>query len=186
MEDANIVQLYWDRNEQAITESSSKSGASCQSIARNILEDRSDAEECVNDTWLRAWDAMPPHRPSMLSVFLGKITRNLSFDRYRMLHRDKRGGHSIDLVLDELAEIVSGTDDPERSWEAKELHREIDRFLATLEPDKRHMFVRRYWYADSIPDIARRFQTRKNNVSVTLMRIRKSLREHLTERGYDL
>ena len=186
MEDATIVQLYWDRNEQAITESSAKYGGYCKSIACNILADPSDAEECVNDTWLNAWGAMPPHRPSLLSVFLGKITRNLSFDRYRQLHRDKRGGHSIDLVLDELAEIVSGNDDPERSWEAKELYREIDRVLAALPAEKRHMFVRRYWYADPIASIARRFQTSENNVSANLSRIRKKLKAELEERGYDL
>ena len=186
MEDANIVQLYWDRNEQAITESSSKYGAYCQSIARNILADRDDAEECVNDTWLHAWDAMPPHRPNLLSAFLGKITRNLSFDRYRTLHRDKRGGHGVDLVLDELGEIVSGSEDPARSWEAKELRREIDRFLASLSPEKRHMFVRRYWYADPVSSIARRFRISENNVSAILSRIRKKLRADLEERGYDL
>ena len=145
-----------------------------------------DAEECVNDTWLHAWNAIPPHKPSVLSVFFGKITRNLAFDLYKSLHREKRGGHTIDLVLDELAECVSGNDDPERNWQKEALKEEIDHFLSDLPKEKRYMFVLRYWYADSIPAIAERFQTSENNVSVTLNRIRKKLRTYLTERGYGL
>ena len=119
MDDRLIVQLYWDRNESAISESSKKYGAYCASIARNILQNASDAEECVNDTWLHAWNSMPPQKPSVLSAFLGRITRNLSFDLFRRLHREKRGGGNIDIVLDELAECVSGNDDTDRLWEEK-------------------------------------------------------------------
>ena len=114
MEDERIVLLYWDRDEAAISESSMKYGAYCTSIAQNILKNPADAEECVNDTWLHAWNAMPPHRPSLLSTFLGKITRNLSFDLYRKMHRGKRGGSQVDAVLDELEECVSGKDNIER------------------------------------------------------------------------
>jgi RNA polymerase sigma-70 factor (ECF subfamily) len=137
LDDEMIVRLYWNRNENAISESSRKYGAYCTAIAQNILQNRSDAEECVNDTWLRAWNAMPPHMPSVLSVFLGKITRNLSFDRFRKLHREKRGGGSFDVVLDELAECVSGSDDTERRWEETELKEEIDRFLSRLPKEQR-------------------------------------------------
>ena len=186
MDDERIVALYWERNEQAITASSEKYGAYCQRIARNILASREDAEECVNDTWLHAWQAMPPGRPSVLSSFLGKITRNLSFDRYRRLHRGKRGGGQIDLVLDELAEIVSGRDDPEAQWQAKELQAEIARFLSSLPREKRCLFLLRYWYAESVADLAKRFAMSENNVSVSLNRIRKKLRAHLVERGYEL
>lgn len=186
MNDDKIIELYWIRNEQAIYESSKKYGAYCNTIARNILMNWADAEECVNDTWLHAWNAIPPHKPSVLSVFFGKITRNLAFDLYKSLHREKRGGHTIDLVLDELAECVSGNDNPERNWQKEALKEEIDHFLSGLPKEKRYMFVLRYWYADSIPAIAERFQTSENNVSVTLNRIRKKLRTHLTERGYDL
>ena len=186
MEDSKIVQLYWDRNESAISESSKKYGAYCTSIAHNILLNMADTEECVNDTWLRAWNAMPPHKPSILSAFFGKITRNLSFDRYKMLHRDKRGGHNIDLALDELGEMVSGQDDTEKHYEAKELAKEIDAFLSGLEKEKRVMFIRRYWYVDSIADIARRLGMSENNVSVSLNRIRSRLKTHLFERGYDI
>ena len=186
MDDDKIIELYWFRNEQAISESSKKYGAYCNTIARNILMNWADAEECVNDTWLHAWNAIPPHKPSVLSVFFGKITRNLAFDLYKSLHREKRGGHTIDLVLDELAECVSGNDDPERNWQKEALKEEIDHFLSDLPKEKRYMFVLRYWYADSIPAIAERFQTSENNVSVTLNRIRKKLRTYLTERGYGL
>ena len=111
MDDNDIIQLYWDRNEQAIRITSDKYGHYCKAIARNILNNEEDAEECVNDTWLHAWNAMPPHRPSLLSTFLGKITRNLSFDLYRKMHRKKRGESQMDAVLDELEECVSGKDD---------------------------------------------------------------------------
>ena len=186
MDDEMIVRLYWNRNENAISESSRKYGAYCTAIAQNILQNRSDAEECVNDTWLRAWNAMPPHMPSVLSVYLGKITRNLSFDRFRKIHREKRGGGSLDVVLDELAECVSGSDDTERRWEEKELKEEIDRFLSRLPKEQRYMFILRYWYADSVSDIAERFRTSANNVSVTLSRIRQKLKRDLIERGFDV
>ena len=186
MDDRLIVQLYWDRNESAISESSKKYGAYCASIARNILQNASDAEECVNDTWLHAWNSMPPQKPSVLSAFLGRITRNLSFDLFRRLHREKRGGGNIDIVLDELAECVSGNDDTDRLWEEKELRSEIDRFLSLLPEDKRYMFILRYWYSDSVSDIAKRFQTSANNVSVTLSRVRQKLKTQLIERGFDV
>ena len=186
MDDERIVQLYWDRNESAIAESSKKYGAYCTSIAHNILSNLADAEECVNDTWFHAWNAMPPHKPSILSTFLGKITRNLSFDRYKKLHREKRGGTNIDAALDELAECVSGVDDTERRWEEKELEEEINRFLFSLQEDKRYMFILRYWYVDSIAEIAKRIGISENNVSVTLSRIRSKLKARLIERGFDI
>lgn len=186
MDDESIVQLYWDRNESAISESSKKYGAYCTSIAHNILYNMADAEECVNDTWLHAWNAMPPHKPSILATFLGKITRNLSFDLYKRLHREKRGGNNIDAVLDELAECVSGVDDTERRWEEKELKEEINRFLFSLSKDKRYIFILRYWYVDSIAEIAKRMDMSENNVSVTLSRIRSKLKAHLIERGFNV
>ena len=141
MDDEMIVRLYWDRNEQAIRESSDKYGRYCSHIAHNILFDKADEEECVNDTWLHAWNAMPPNRPGVLSVFLGKITRNLCFDRYKKKHSLKRGGHETDLVLDELEDIVSGKDDPEEGLRKKELTADIDRFLDALPEDKRYIFI---------------------------------------------
>ena len=186
MDDKKLVQLYWDRNEAAISESAAKYGAYCTSIAYNILHNRTDTEECVNDTWLRAWNAIPPHMPAVLSTFLGKITRNLAFDRYKRLHREKRGGHTIDQALEELSDCVSDRDDAEGQWEAKELMHEINEFLLSLPEEKRYMFVLRYWYVDSISDIAARLNRSENQISVTLSRIRTKLKAYLTERGYDL
>lgn len=186
MDDERIVQLYWDRNEQAIGESSAKYGSYCRNIAQNILQNAEDAEECVNDTWMNAWNAMPPHKPSVLSAFLGKLTRNLSFDRYRKLHREKRGGHTIDLVLDELDELVSGQDDPERKWQEKELKESIVQFLQDQSEEKRNLFILRYWYAFDISEISGRTGLSCNRISVNLSRTRRKLKIFLSERGYEI
>lgn len=186
MDDRKIVQLYWDRNEQAIPATSLKYGNYCTSIARNILSNREDTEECVNDTYLHAWNSIPPHRPSVLSTFLGKITRNLSLNRYKQIHADKRGGGDLPQVLDELAECVSGTDDVEHEIDRRELIKEIDAFLSMLSEVKRSIFICRYWYIDSISDIASRFEITENNVSVTLNRLRTNLRKYLIERGFEV
>ena len=186
MEDEKILQLYLDRNELAIHESAEKYGAYCRSIAMNILGDPDDAEECVNDTWFKAWNAIPPARPADLRTYLGKIFRNLAFDRYRTEHRDKRGSGEEALLLDELEEIVSGHEDASSSLIARELLSEIRQFLALQTKEKRVMFVRRYWYADSVSAIADRLGTSENRVSVTLNRLRKKLKDHLNQRGYDL
>ena len=184
MEDERIVSLFWDRDEQAITESSKKYGSYCRSIAHNILADPADEEECINDTWLHVWNAIPPQKPSVLSVFLGKITRNLSFDVYKKRHREKRGRGEIPLVLDELAECVSGNDDPEGAVIEAELKEQINSFLADLPEESRHMFVLRYWYSDSIKNIAGRFNKSENSITVTLSRIRVKLKKYLAVRGY--
>ena len=152
----------------------SKYGNYCQHIAHNILFNKSDEEECVNDTWLHAWNSIPPNEPTILSVFLGKITRNLCLDVYKKKHSQKRGGHNIDLVLDELEEIVGGSDSPEETINRKEMIEEINRYLHTLPEEKRYMFIARYWYTDSVADIASRFGCSEGNVSVTLNRIRKN------------
>ena len=186
MDDDKIITLYWNRSEQAIRESSVKYGAFCHAIAQNILVSGSDAEECVNDTWLRAWNAMPPQKPSYLRAFFGRITRNLSFDRWKALHTQKRGGGQIELVLDELAECVSGRSDPAGQVEARELAETVDRFLRSLPKPKRDLFLLRYWYADSIASIAQQTGKSENLVSVTLHRIRADLKAYLTERGYEI
>lgn len=186
MDDAKIVQLYWDRNEEAIPVTANKYGNYCTSIARNILGNYEDAEECVNDTYLNAWNSMPPHRPGVLSAFLGKIVRNLSLNRYKHNSADKRGGSQTGVVLDEIGEFVSGADDVEQEIDRRELIRAIDTFLSTLTPKKRGIFVRRYWYFDNISDIASRFGMTENNVSVTINRLRLKLRRYLLERGFEL
>ena len=186
MDDAQIVQLYWDRNEQALTVTADKYGRYCAAIAQNILGNHEDAEECVNDTYMRAWNAMPPHRPGILSAFLGKITRNLSLNRYKYTTAGKRGGSRAPAVFDEIAELVSETNSVEQEIDRRELVKAIDTFLEGLSREKRGIFVCRYWYFDSIPAIASRFGMTENHVSVTLNRIRSKLRKYLTEKGFEL
>ena len=186
MDDAKIVQLYWDRDEQAIPVTASKYGNYCSSIAMNILGSREDAEECVNDTYMRAWTSIPPHRPGVLSAFLGKIVRNLAIKRYKHNTATKRGGGQAPVVLDEIAEFVSDTGSVEQVIDRKELATAIDRFLDGLPASKRNIFVCRYWYFDSIADIANRFGMTENNVYVTLNRLRLKLRTYLLERGFEL
>lgn len=186
LEDSEIVQLYWDRNEQAIPATSEKYGNYCASIAKNILGSENDAEECVNDTYWNAWNSMPPHRPSVLSTFLGKITRNLSLNRYRHNTAGRRGGGEVTVVLDELLGLVSDTDSVEQEIDRRELVNAIDTFLGTLPSEKRGIFLRRYWYFDSVSEIASRFGMTENNVSVTLNRICLKLHNYLSERGFEL
>lgn len=186
MEDDQIVKLYWNRNEQALAESSHKYGAYCHSIAFNILYNLTDAEECVNDTWLNAWNTIPPNKPSSLASFFGRITRNIAFNRYKMQHRLKRGGTNMTLVLDELSECVSGSDDVEHIWQESELKEKINSFLSRLSKKKRYIFILRYWYASGIGEIAERFDITENNVSVILSRTRKELKEYLSDEGYYL
>ena len=186
MEDENIIRLYWDRDETAIEETSRKYGRYCFSIANNILCSREDSEECVNDTYVKVWDSIPPKRPSIFSAFIGKITRNISLNRYKLNNAEKRGGNEMPLVLDEVREIVSGHPDPEEQAIRDELIAAVNDYLATLSVEKRVMFVRRYWYADDVKSIAERMGTSENNISVSVRRIRNSLRGYLIERGFEL
>ena len=186
MDDAEIVRLYWDRNEQALAATADKYGRYCASIAENILGSKEDAEECVNDTYMNAWRAMPPYKPRVLSAFLGKITRNLSLNRYKYMTAGKRCGGSSTAILDEIGELVSDTGSVERVIDRRELVKAIDAFLGELSADKRSIFVCRYWYFDSISSIASRFGMTENHVSVALGRIRLKLHKYLTERGFEL
>ncbi len=186
MDDNSIIQLYWDRNDQAIKATSEKYGSYCKTIAKNILNSQEDAEECVNDTYLSAWNSMPTHWPEQLATFLGKITRNLSFNKYKHNHAKKRGGGEIMLVLDELADCVSGADNVEQIIDRQELIKTINSFVKSLSMDKRNIFVRRYWYADSVSDIAKDYGKLQGSISKTLERTRKQLKLYLTERGFEL
>lgn len=186
MDDREIVQLYWDRNEQAIPATNAKYGGYCASIARNILGSKEDAEECVNDTYLNAWNSMPPHRPRVLSTFLGRITRNLALNRYKHRAADKRGGGQLLLILDELSDCLSDKHDVEQEIDRRELVGAINDFLAGLSADKRNIFICRYWYFDSVSDIGARLGMTENHVSVTLNCLRSKLRRHLLERGFDV
>lgn len=186
MDDHDIIRLYWDRNGQAISATSEKYGRYCKAIARNILNNEEDAEECVNDTYLNAWNSMPTHWPEQLAAFLGKITRNLSFNRYKRSHAEKRGGGEITLVLDELADCVSDADNVEQIIDRQELAKAVSSFVKSLSIKKRNVFVRRYWYADSVSDIAKDYGMLPGAVSKTLERTRKQLKAYLTERGFEL
>ncbi len=186
MDDHSIVQLYWDRNDQAISKTSEKYGHYCKAIAKNILNNDEDAEECVNDTWLNAWNSMPTHWPEQLAAFLGKITRNLSFNKYKHNRAEKRGGGEIALVLGELTDCVSGTDNIEQMIDRQELVKAINTFVRSLSLEKRNIFVRRYWYADPVSKIAADYGMLQGSVSKTLERTRKKLKLYLAERGFEL
>ncbi|MBQ9131469.1 MAG: RNA polymerase sigma factor [Clostridia bacterium] len=179
MEDFQIVNLYWARNEAAISESDRKYGRMLQSLSLSILSSRQDAEECVNDTYLAAWKSMPTQRPSYLGAFLSKITRNLSIDRYRASRREKRGG--VELVLEELSECVSSADSVEQDYENGRLTAALNGFLYKLEPEKRVMFIRRYFYSQPIAQIAAELGVGESKVKITLYRIREKLRQSLEE-----
>ena len=175
MEDRRIVDLYWQRDETAIAETENKYGRFCFSIANNILRNREDAKECVNDTWLGAWYAMPPHRPEILSTFLGKITRRLSLRKWRARTAEKRGGGSMELSIEELEECIPSRQRIDEGLETAELAEIISTFLEALPPEERRVFMRRYWYFDSIRDISRRFGFGESKVKMMLKRTRDKL-----------
>ena len=181
MEDHKIIELYWARSQQAIQESEDKYGPYCRSIARGILDREEDAEECVNDTWFRAWNAMPPQRPFVLRAFLGKIARNLSLKIYEKNHARKRGGGQVCLALEELEDCLS--DGPELRLEAAELSRFLDRFVRALPQKDGMIFIRRYWYLDSVADIAHRYHLAAGTVKSSLYRSRNKLRARLEQEG---
>ena len=183
MDDNQIVELYWQRNECAISETAAKHGAYCMKISQNILADRADSEENVNDAYLHAWNAMPPQRPSILSSFLGRITRNLSFDRCRRQNAEKHGGGALPLALDELSECVPAPGRVEHTLEERELAEAIDRFLRTLPERECSMILRRYWYVDSVQSIAARYAIKENTAKSILFRTREKLRRYLAGEG---
>jgi len=182
VDDGRIVELYWQRSEQAITETASKYGGYCRSIAGGILHSEADAEECINDVWAGAWNAMPPHRPDDLKAFLGKITRNLALKRFRAMTAEKRGGGETALALEELESVASagGLDE---QIEARELARMLDAFLAGLPARERRVFLCRYWYFDSVRDIARRFGYKESRVKMLCKRTRDKLLLYLQKEG---
>ena len=181
MEDAAIVDLYWARSEQAIAETDKKYGAYCQHIAYAVCSDRLDAEECVNDTWLRAWGAMPDKRPTVLATFLGKITRNLAINRFQRKTRKKRGGGETELALEELEDCIPATLDVERRYELQEFRQAIGRFVSGLSETEQKVFVARYWYLCPVEEIARRLQISSSKTKSMLFRLRNRLRLYLKE-----
>lgn len=186
MEDKQIVDLYWARSENAIAETSQKYGRYCYYIAHNILRNHEDSEECVNDTYLNAWKAMPDQRPSRLSTFLGKITRNLSLNRWELYNAEKRGSGQIPLALDELTECIPSSDHVDQIVDDLALAEIFNRFLAALPKEKRMIFMRRYWYLSSIAEIAAEYSISESKVKMSLLRSRNTLKQILEEEGIDL
>ena len=186
MEDQEIIALYFARNEEAIPATERRYGAYCGAIAQSILGDRQDEEECVADTWLRAWNAIPPQRPHSLRVFLGRITRNLALNRLRDRWAGKRGGGQGELALEELSQCVSGGETPEAALDRQAFRTALDSFLDQLPGRQRDIFLRRYWYLDSIAQIARRYSMGEGQTATLLYRLRNRLREHLIREGISL
>ena len=179
MEDSGIVALYLARDERAVAETAEKYGGRCYAVSYQILRSREDAEECVNDTYVKTWNAIPPQRPHCLGAFVQKIARNLALTAYQAARAQKRGGGQPPAPLQELADCVTGN--PEAAVEQAELSRILDQFLRTLPDRDQYIFMRRYWFFDSCAEIARISGLSEKNVSVRLTRLRKKLRIFLEE-----
>ncbi len=184
--DTAILDLYWSRDEDAIRRTAERYGHYCMTVALGVTGNRQDAEECVNDTWLRAWNSIPPARPDDLCAYLARITRNLALDRLSYDRASKRGGFDEPTALDELADILSDPETPSDALAMQELSADIDRFLRTLPTRECDLFVLRYFWSEPVADVAKRYGITKNHVSVILRRTRRKLKKYLTERGYDL
>ena len=186
MDDSKIIELYMDQSEQAISETARKYGRYCHYIAYNILHNDEDSEECVNDTYLRTWNSIPPKRPNKLQTFLGKITRNLSLNKYEKQSAEKRGSGQIPLILDELTECIPADRNSETLVEDMVIKETLDRFLENLSADARKIFVRRYWYMSSVKEIAEEYGLSESKVTVTLFRTRQKLKTVLEKEGIAL
>lgn len=178
MTDHEIIELFFARDEGAIRETDKKYGRYCHSIAQNILKSTPDAEECVNDTYLQAWRSIPPHRPAVLRLYLGKITRRLAIDKYRANKSRNRG---LEVALDEIAEIL-----PAREEDDSELPALLADFLASLPAEERNLFILRYYNGHTVARLAKAFKMKPNNLSARLYRTREKLRAYLAERGYQV
>ena len=185
MEDAAIIALYWQRDQAAIAASDKKYGALCHSLSFNILHVREDAEECVNDTWHRAWITMPPQRPNSLRAYLCRIVRNLSIDRWRTRYSLRHGQGLGDLVL-ELEECVPTSPSAEAEWELQEVAGAVDRFLSAQPPLDRWVFLQRYFYGRPLKELAAQAGYSPNGLSQRLRRLRLALRRVLEQEGVRL
>ena len=182
MEDTALIDLYWQRDQRAIDETHGKYGGFLAGIAWNILRSHSDAEECVNDTYLAVWNAIPPQKPDPLRTFVCKIARNLAAAKYHANTAKKRNSR-YDAALDELEDWLAAGGSVEEAYDAKELSEAINAFLSSLSYTDRFLFVRRYWYSDSMQDIAAMIGSTANSVAVRLYRLREKLRHHLSKEG---
>lgn len=186
MNDSQIVALFFDRDQRAIEETAKKYGSYCYAITYNILQNKEDAEEAVSDTYLAVWATIPPHKPVKLSTFLGKIARRTALKRWEKNRAQKRGGGEVELALDELSEYISDGKTPESTMENQELSRILNVFLKKLPKEERQVFVCRYWYFDSVADIAKRFGFTQSKVKSMLARTRMKLRNTLNKEGITL
>ena len=182
MNDLQIIEMYWKRNEQAISVTAEKYGTYCYSVAYGILHNEEDSKESVNDTYMSAWNSMPPHKPNVLKTFLGKITRRLSIDRLKRKNAEKRGGEIAE-VLDELSECISPSGDPIAEMEKETLDKTINAFVKELKDTEQRVFLCRYWYAKPVKEIAKLFGFSESKVKVMLMRTRNKLKARLDEEG---
>lgn len=186
MEDKHIVELYWKRDQTAITETQQKYGRLCRYIAYNILKDDEDAKECENDTYVKAWDSIPPKRPDILSAFLSRITRNIAIDTYRRNNAKKRGNGEYEVIADELGEVLVSKDNVEAVVDDIAIKNALNQFLEKSPVNNRKIFMRRYWYMSSIKEIARDFSLSESNVKMTLLRMRNDLKAFLEKEGIDV
>ena len=182
MEDTQIIDLYWQRDERAIGETDTKYGSFCHKLAMNILHSFQDSEECVSDAYGRCWDTMPPQRPGSLRAYLGTVIRNLSISRYRAYHAQKRFG-GAEVLLSELADCVPAPENVQRTVEAGELSELIGSWLDTLDREDRALFVRRYWNGEAVKELAGELGLRPNALTKRLLRLRESLRRSLEREG---
>ncbi len=180
MEDNEIIELFWQRSQRAIAETDQKYGGRLQTLSMNILHDRQDAEECVNDTYHATWNTLPPERPNYFFAYLAKLARNFSFGKYDYYHAQKRCVTVVELS-DEIENCIPAPNDLEQKLDSKEIGRIISTFLYEQSSEMRAVFVRRYWYMDPIKDIAEMFQISESKVKSILFRMRNKLREHLEE-----
>ncbi len=183
MEDSEIVDLYWAKSERAIEETKKKYSQYCHAIAYNVLSNAADADECVNDLYLAAWNSIPPNRPAILSTFLGKLTRRIAIDKYRRRSAKMRGGGEAECVWEELSECIESEHNVEREAEAKELADRLASFVSALPDGERRVFVCRYWYFDSIKTICTQFGYSESKTKSMLFRTRKKLLRCLKEEG---
>lgn len=182
MEDGQIIKLFQQRSEAAISELSCKYDVLCQKMAKNILNNSEDGEECVNDAYLAVWNTVPPQQPRSLRNYLCGILRNLALKKYHYNRAEKRNS-SFDLALEELGNLFSTRDMPEHFLSAKELGQYLNEFLEELDTETRHMFLLRYWYGDSVSSVAGKFGMKRNTVTVRLLRTREKLKGYLTRKG---
>ena len=186
MEDQQIIELYFARDEEAIAATKDKYGPYCAAIAGNILDTPEDVEEVLSDTWLRIWNSIPPQKPESLKLYIARIARNLSFDRFRSQTREKRGGSQVVLALEELTHCIPSPGHPGAELEAKELRTTVNAFLVTLPQRDRIIFLRRYFYTQSFEEIAAHCGISQGAVRTALSRTRKKLKQHLKKEGFDL